>query len=98
MKIGRIHELTLCFKLNLGQHIFDTICRYDRLIKLKEGGFMKKPLRKYAGSRPYFLGCMGVAVVLCIVITYFALNYLVLVFENELSVWYESSLRREQKD
>ena len=59
---------------------------------------MKKPLRKYAGSRPYFLGCMGVAVVLCIVITYFALNYLVLVFENELSVWYESSLRREQKD
>ena len=59
---------------------------------------MKKPLRKYAGSRPYFLGCMGVAVVLCIVITYFALNYLVLVFENKLSVWYESSLRREQKD
>ena len=59
---------------------------------------MKKPLRKYAGSRPYFLGCMGVAVVLCAVITYFALNYLVLVFENELSVWYASSLRREQED
>ncbi len=98
MKIGRIHELTFCFKLNLGQHIFDTICRYDRLILFKEGGFMKKSLRKYEGSLPYFLGCIGVAVVLCAIITYFALNYLVLVFENKLSDVYESRLRDEHED
>ena len=59
---------------------------------------MKKPLRKYAGSRPYFLGCMGVAVVLCAIITFLALSYLVLVFENKLSIVYERRLRDEQRD
>lgn len=59
---------------------------------------MKKPLRKYAGSRPYFLGSMGVAVVLCAIITFLALSYLVLVFENKLSDVYEINLRREQEE
>lgn len=54
---------------------------------------MKRPLRKYEGSLPYFLGCIGVAVVLCAAITFFALNYLVLVLENELSHDYERQLR-----
>lgn len=87
--------ITTLLKLNLGQHIFDTICRYDRLILLKEDGFMKRPLRKYEGSLPYFLGCMGVAAVLCAIITYFALSYLVLVLENNLSLLYEDRLSHE---
>ena len=57
---------------------------------------MKKPLRKYEGSLPYFLGCIGVAVVLCAAITFFALNYLVLVLENKLSDDYERQLRNEK--
>lgn len=56
---------------------------------------MKRPLREYEGSLPYFLGCIGVAVVLCAMITYFALNYLVLVLENELSLVYEDRLSHE---
>ena len=59
---------------------------------------MKKPLRKYEGSLPYFLGCIGVAVVLCAAITFFALNYLVLVLENKLSHDYERQLRNKKSD
>lgn len=57
---------------------------------------MKRPLRKYEGSLPYFLGCIGVAVVLCAAITFFALNYLVLVLENKLSHDYERQLSNEK--
>ena len=59
---------------------------------------MKRPLRKYEGSLPYFLGCIGVAVVLCAAITFFALNYLVLVLENELSHDYERQLHYKKSD